>query len=70
MNNYPPGMTREDWKHIDGPSHYRGCPQHEDSDGIPDKAIRGCWCNEIAQQIIDDAAERKAEERRFHDYDA
>ncbi len=30
MNNYPPGMTKEDWKHIDGETHSPLCPQHED----------------------------------------
>ena len=30
MSNYPPGMTREDWKHIDGEQHYRLCPESED----------------------------------------
>ena len=28
--NYPPGMTREDWKHIDGDQHYSECMMHED----------------------------------------
>lgn len=30
MSNYPPGMTRSDWKHIDGEQHYKECPLHED----------------------------------------
>ena len=30
MSNYPPGMTKADWKHIDGLQHYRECPMHED----------------------------------------
>jgi len=34
MINYPPGMTREDWKHIDGDQHYRNCPMHEDNDDL------------------------------------
>ena len=28
--SYPPGMIREDWKHIDGESHYRQCPESEE----------------------------------------
>ena len=28
--NYPPGMTREDWKHIDGEQHYVACPESQD----------------------------------------
>jgi len=30
MSNFPPGMTREDWKHIDGEGHHCHCPMHED----------------------------------------
>lgn len=29
--SYPPGMTREDWKHIDGATHNPECPDHEDN---------------------------------------
>ena len=27
--NYPPGMTREDWKHVDGEQHHPECPLNE-----------------------------------------
>ena len=30
MSNYPDGMTKEHWTHIDGESHYPDCPKHED----------------------------------------
>ncbi len=29
MSNYPPGMTSEDWRHIDGEDHHQNCPLHE-----------------------------------------
>ena len=30
MSNFPPGMTRADWQHIDGEQHNPLCPEHED----------------------------------------
>jgi hypothetical protein len=30
MSNYPDGMTRSDWAHIDGGDHHDDCPQSPD----------------------------------------
>ena len=30
MSNYPDGMTKSDWKHIDGEIHHRLCPWHDE----------------------------------------
>ena len=63
MSNYPPGMTREDWKYIDGESHHQLCQMHEDY--IGDKTeLLCCQCLEIDEALFDKAMEQRAELRR------
>ncbi len=64
MSHYPPGMTREDWKHIDGVQHYKGCPQHEDNVALLGEEAWDCCCDEIAQALKDEATEHKADIKR------
>ena len=42
--NYPPGMTREDWKHIDGAVHHPLCTMHEEF-------VHDCWPNAKHQVV-------------------
>lgn len=46
-SNYPPGMTRGDWRHIDGEKHSPLCPCHEDN--ITDDELPDCQCADIAE---------------------
>ncbi len=58
MSNYPPGMTREHWRHIDGEIHYRACPAHEDHD------VGGeCTCDEI---VAEQAEEYKRKKEKYN----
>ena len=43
MNNYPPGMTKGDWKHIDGEQHHKLCIMNEDY-------VHDC-CKEAAEMV-------------------
>ncbi len=71
MNNYPPGMTREDWQRIDGERHYQDCPLHEEHEHYDSccsypQEPPSCICAEIDQDAKDDAAERKFEEKESY----
>ena len=57
--NYPDGMTKEDWQHINGLEHDDDCPQHEANDGDGD-----CICSELKYMAYLDAEERKGEVQR------
>ena len=59
MTNYPDGMTKEDWRHIDGDEHHDSCPAHEEQD-----VIGFCICAEIDQTLKDDAEEDDGRHRR------
>ena len=45
MSNYPDGMTRSDWAHIDGEEHSEVCPHHEDFQGSNNSSE--CYCGII-----------------------
>ena len=32
MSNYPDGMTKRDWSHLDGRDHHEDCPENLDFD--------------------------------------
>tara|TARA_R100000306_G_C4296020_1_gene102633 strand:- start:73 stop:267 length:195 start_codon:yes stop_codon:yes gene_type:complete len=55
--NYPDGMTKEDWQHINGVNHWGNCPQNEGNDG-------DCTCAEMQHMAYLDAEERREEVRR------
>jgi len=60
VTNYPDGMTRDHWSHIDGESHYGDCPHHEDNDPL---TTDECLCEQIAPARQEDAHVRKMEGR-------
>lgn len=78
MSNYPPGMTRHDWEHIDGEQHFLDCPANQDAyDRLCAVCnapyITGyacphcgsepdCICDDIEQAIKDAMAELKMED--------
>ena len=58
--NYPPGMTRWDWPHVEGSEHWTGCPQFEDQ---PETDLP-CLCDTLERMWREDAADMRADERR------
>ena len=56
MSNYPPGMTPEDWAHIEGAEHHRDCEVHR---GSPE-----CNCALLDREDREDAEQRRFESRQ------
>lgn len=70
--NYPDGMTKEDWTHIDGENHYSACPMHEDNsphqcgDGLElSRPICHCAMIDEDARIAADRARRVAKEESW-----